>query len=185
MLRSFLLCATLLLALSSRNVSAQDSSAADPADVESVDAIIAALYDVISGPPGPRDWDRMKSLMTPSARLSPLVVDDAGTTLIMSWTPDEYVDVAGGWLETNGFFEVEVARTSERYGNLVHAFSTYESFTTLEDEAPFMRGINSIQVMRAEGRWWIHSIAWQSETPTLPIPEVYLESRAGNAPGQY
>ncbi len=39
---------------------------AKPSDVESVDAILKALYDVISGPAGQkRDWDRFRSLFLP------------------------------------------------------------------------------------------------------------------------
>ena len=46
--------------------------AAAPADVASMDAIMAALYDVISGPPGKaRDWNRMRSLFVPGAHMVP------------------------------------------------------------------------------------------------------------------
>jgi hypothetical protein len=41
--------------------------AANPADVNSMDAIIAAVYDVISGPAGKkRNWDRMRSFSCPA-----------------------------------------------------------------------------------------------------------------------
>ena len=48
------------------------SHPADPRDVESIDAIIAAAYDVISGPAGQkRDWNRERSLFYPGARIMP------------------------------------------------------------------------------------------------------------------
>ena len=72
-------------------------------------------------------------------------------------------------------FETEIARKQERYGNLVHAFSTYESRNTPEDPEPFMRGINSIQLVFQEGRWWIVNVAWQPEWEGLPIPDAYLQ----------
>jgi hypothetical protein len=46
---------------------------ADPADVESIGAIMTAVYDVISGDAGEaRDWDRFHSLFVPGATLSPV-----------------------------------------------------------------------------------------------------------------
>src|SRR5438477_11273001 len=43
--------------------------AANPMDVASIDSMIAALYDVISGPLGARNWDRFRSLFIPGLRL--------------------------------------------------------------------------------------------------------------------
>ena len=52
---------------------------AKPDDVKSIDSIIAATYDVISGPAGDRDWDRFRSLLIPEARLIPVGAgSDAG-----------------------------------------------------------------------------------------------------------
>ena len=176
------LVAVLFLSLFALPAMAQeaDTSAAErpmaaPEDVISVDAIITALYDVISGPAGEaRDWDRFRSLMMPSAQLIPIVKRQDGTIGTIVWSAEEYIKQAGGSLEKNGFFEVEAARQEERYGNLVHAFSTYDSFRTAEDEEPFMRGINSIQLIYQDNRWWVANIAWQGEWPDLPIPTKYL-----------
>ena len=45
---------------------------ADPKDVASIDAIMKAVYDVISGDAGKlRDWDRFRSLFHKDARLIP------------------------------------------------------------------------------------------------------------------
>ena len=140
----------------------------------SVDAIIEALYDVISGPAGPRDWDRLRSLTTPSCRLTPTGRDSTGAPVHLTWTVDDYVTEASGYFEQSGFFEIEIARKTERYGNVVHAFSTYESYRSKDDAAPFQRGINSIQLLFSMDRWWIHSIAWQPEWQDLPIPAAYL-----------
>ncbi len=160
---------------------AQDSTAmpaARPADVASEDAIIAALYDVISGPAGQhRDWDRMRSLFQPGARLIPTFKARDGSWQQRSWTVEEYITSAGGSLEQRGFFEREVARTSDRFGNLEHAWSTYESRWKAEDPDPFQRGINSIQMRYDGSRWWIITITWQGEMPDAPIPAAYLQSR--------
>ncbi|MCU0627360.1 MAG: hypothetical protein MUF21_12880 [Gemmatimonadaceae bacterium] len=152
--------------------------AATPADVASLDAIVTTLYDVISGPAGkPRDWDRFRSLFAPKARLMPTGRRPNGEAVLREWSPEEYLAIAGANLERTGFFERELARRTDRYGDVVQLFSTYESRRTADlAEKPFSRGINSIQCWFDGTRWWIVSIFWQSERPDLPIPAPYLRS---------
>ncbi len=151
---------------------------ANSADVESLDAILAALYDVISGPAGQaRDWDRMRSLFTPNARLIPIGAQrDASTKLARFLTVEDYVDRAGPFLEQNGFFEREIGRVAERYDHLAHVFSAYDSRRTAEDPEPFARGINSIQLMWDGERWWIANIMWWGGEG-FEVPEEYLGKR--------
>jgi hypothetical protein len=149
--------------------------AARPADVASVDAILAALYDVISGPAGQkRDWDRMRSLFAPGARLIPTGRRPDGTFSMRSWTVEEYIANAGPSLESGGFFEREIGRRTETYGNMVHAFSSYDSKRTLADAQPFARGINSIQLWNDGRRWWVVTVFWEGERPDNPIPAQYV-----------
>lgn len=153
-------------------------AAARAEDVASLDAIITVLYDVISGPAGQaRDWDRFRSLFVPKARLIPTGRRPDGAGVLREWTPEEYLSVAGASLQRDGFFEREIARRTERYGDVVHLFSTYESRRTANlAEKPFARGINSIQCWWDGKRWWIVSIFWQGERPDLPIPAPYLQT---------
>lgn len=151
---------------------------AGPADVESIDAIIAAAYEVISGPAGKkRDWDRMRPLFFPGARLIP-TAKEAGRDDV-DLTPN-FLDVDGyiGRVEPlfakEGFYEKEVARRVEQFGRIAHVWSTYESRHDPKDPEPFMRGINSIQLFNDGARWWILSIYWQHESPQEKLPEKYL-----------
>jgi hypothetical protein len=155
--------------------SSQDRPTADPADVSSVDAIVAAVYDVISGPAGEaRDWDRWRSLFLPEARLASVGVNQEGETRYRVFSPEEYVQMSGPYLEESGFFETEIGRTQEAFGPVVHLFSSYQSKRTLEDPEPFARGINSFQLLNDGRRWWVLTIYWTSERPDLPIPERYI-----------
>ncbi len=151
---------------------------ADPKDVESMDAILFALYDVISGPAGEkRDWDRMRSLFIPEGRLMPSGQNaQTGEVGYRIWGPDEYIEQAGSNLEKNGFFEVEIARRVEQYGTIAHVFSTYESRRNETDEKPFARGINSIQLLKGKDRWFIVSVFWMSESDKYPLPDSYLKN---------
>ena len=177
-----------LVGLTSSTVTAQAASAprppsldsiarpaARPEDVSSPDAIIKAVYDVISGGAGQkRDWNRMRSLFVPNARLMPAVARQGGGSAVIVLSVDDYIARSGPALEQNGFFEVEIKRVSESYGNVMHLFSTYESRRLATDEKPFARGINSFHLLKDGDRWWVVSIYWQQETPQLPIPAKYL-----------
>ncbi len=166
---------TLLLfpALSASVVHAQDAAYLD--QVQTLDRTIETLYGVISGEAGvERDWDLFRYLFKPGARLIPSGKNQEGAIGLRYMTPDDYVASSGKWLEENGFFEKEIHRETDTFGNLTHAFSTYESYRTAKDTEPFARGINSIQLLHDGRRWWIVNIYWTAETPENPIPERYL-----------
>ena len=149
---------------------------AKPEDVKSVDAIIAALYDVISGPKGKaRDWDRMRSLFIPDARLIPSRVNkDTQQVDAIVLSIDGYIARSSTTMTTNGFFEHSIHNEVEQFGNIAHVWSTYESRHNADDATPFARGINSIQLLKDGDRYWIVNIFWDSERPDSPIPAKYL-----------
>jgi hypothetical protein len=153
----------------------QTTPAAKPADVASPDAILAAVYDVISGPAGPRDWDRFNSLFAPGARLIPIGPrkDHPGIGIFVM-SPQDYADRAGAYFDKSGFAEREAFRKAERYGNIMQIFSTYESRHDAKDATPFARGINSFQIYYDGTRWWVVTIMWQEETPENPLPKEFL-----------
>jgi hypothetical protein len=156
-----------------KSETAQSSVTAKPADVKSMDAIMQAVYDVISGPPGERDWNRFRSLFVPGARL--IAVTHKSTPAVLEdMTAEKYVDLAGGYFKQHGFFEREISHKVESFGSIAHVFSTYESRETA-DGKPFVRGINSFQLLNDGTRWWVVSIYWDEERPDVPIPAKYLE----------
>lgn len=149
---------------------------ANPADVASADAIIAALYDVISGPAGqPRDWNRFRSLFAPGARLIPSRRPQGAPPRPFAMTPDEYAQRAAPGLTNNGFFEREIGRSMDRFGSIAQVFSAYESKRSSSDPKPFARGINSIQLFDDGTRWYVVTVFWDSERPDNQIPEKYLK----------
>jgi len=159
--------------------STQAAATANSADVKSIESILAATYDVISGPAGKkRDWVRFHSLFYPGARLIP-VGRRAGETQLGAriLSPDDYVERSAPFLEKEGFFERGVRNKVERFGNIAQVFSTYESRHNSSDAQPFQRGINGFQLIDDGTRWWILTIMWQAETPDAPIPPQYLASK--------
>ena len=155
-----------------------ETPTANAADVSSIDAIIAAAYDVISGPAGKkRDWDRERSLFISGARLIPTAVEAGRNDVDLApliLDVEGYIARVEPLFEKNGFHEKEIARRVEQFGQIAHVWSTYESRHDLNDAEPFMRGINSIQLFNDGKRWWILSIYWQHENARQPLPTKYL-----------
>jgi hypothetical protein len=171
---------TLILTLAAlQTVMAQTEKAADVTDVGSLDSIMKAVYDVISGDAGKaRDWDRFRTLFHKDARLIPAGKNaQTGVFGARAMTPDEYVTRATPGFAANGFHERELARHVDIYGNIAQVFSTYHAFRKSDDKTPFLRGINSFQLMNDGKRWWVMTIYWQAETPDNLIPKGYLKTK--------
>jgi hypothetical protein len=154
---------------------------AKPEDVSSPEAILAAVYNVISGPKGhPRDWDRMRALFLPDARLIPATNVPAGPGATATHsdavflTIDGYIARSSGRMTSAGFFEHSIHNEVEQFGNIVQIWSTYESRHNADDPTPFARGINSFQLLKDGDRYWVVNIFWDAESPTHAIPAKYL-----------
>jgi hypothetical protein len=151
-------------------------------DVDSPEHLVAALYDVISGPAHQaRDWNRMRSLFVPGARLIPVRVEPgtphaktAPNTDVFFLSIDDYIARASARMEADGFFEHSIHNEMETFGNIVSVWSTYESRHAAGDATPFARGINSIQLLKDGGRYWVVDVYWDAERAGTAIPARYL-----------
>jgi hypothetical protein len=143
-------------------------------DLRSMDNIVAALYQVISGPAAQRrDWDRFRALFLPGAKLIAISHAPTGEITARQFTVEEYSIRATPFFEREGFYEREISRHVDTFNQLNQVFSTYESRHAPSDKA-FERGINSIQLLNDGQRWWLVNIFWEAETPGQAIPQKYL-----------
>ena len=145
-----------------------------PEDVGSIDGMVKAYYDVITGPPGrPREWSRDRTLYIPDLRFVAMEVDEAGKPVARIMSHQQFVDASDARMVREGFDEREIHRVTQRFGNIAHLFSTYETRRTAD--GPIIgRGINSIELFWDGKRWWIASAIWDEERPGNPIPKEYL-----------
>ena len=142
-------------------------------DVTSEDQIIKAMYESISGEKGQkRDWDRMKFLFAPDAKLIPTQVVGTPNRTPCYLTLEQFIAQGDDFLTSNGFFEKEIDRRSETFGSLTHVWSTFVSSWTA-DGAPFAQGINSVQLLNDGKRWWIINLYWVGESEDIKLPKKY------------
>jgi hypothetical protein len=151
------------------NNHASEVPAADPADVSEIDQVIKALYGVISGPAGPRDWKRFRSLFHTDAFMAAFTPKRE----LRKFSPAQYVQNNGPFFMQNSFNEKEIGRKVNQFGNVAQVFTSYE-FEAGTTPPLRKRGINSIELIKEKGRWFIMSITWDEETKDQPIPPMYL-----------
>ena len=142
-------------------------------DVASIDGVIRALYEVISGPAGAaRDWERDRKLFFPGARLVPTRPRPEGGAVADVFDMEGYIASRTPMFEKDSFFETELARRTFVFGNIAHVLSSYE-LKRAPDGKPFVRGVNSIQLFHDGERWWIISIIWDNEREGVRLPEEF------------
>jgi hypothetical protein len=145
--------------------------------VATIDAIVDALYESISFPPGGQpDWGLLRSLFLPGGRLIPPKVKTNADSPVLD--VEGFIAASGfsqeGGIRPRGFHERDVRRITESFGSIAHVLSTYESRFKADDPEPFERGVNSIQLLRANERWWAVTILWDVEHGDVRIPAKYL-----------
>jgi len=171
-LRVSLAAAPVVLLGTAGPILGQDATVqADPADVATIDAIVAAFYDVVSGPPGePRQWERDATLYRPGTVFT--IADDSIGTY-RNVTPAEFArdEEATGFLVESGFVEREIHRVTHRFERIAQVWSTYEWRTA---DGATGRGINGLHLVHDGGRWWIIHATWENEAEGRAIPAEYL-----------
>jgi hypothetical protein len=146
---------------------------ARPQDVSTIDGIVKAFYEVISGEVGKaRQWERDKTLYAPDIRFVAMSVGKDGKPRADIMNHSKYVNSLNEFFVKEGFVEREIGRVAKRFGNVAHVFSAYE-FTT-SDKKLSGRGVNSIELFWDGSRWWISAVSWDEERPDNPIPKEFL-----------
>jgi hypothetical protein len=164
------------------------AAAPGAADAASIDSILAALYGSVShGPDAEPDWNRLRAITLPVGMFIPpkKPSEDIFTVLDVDAFQERVRKGAAAMKakgESTAFNEREVSRHTDCFGNVCQIFSTYEARRAASDEKPFVRGINSIQLLKDGSRWWIASVVWDTEREGNPIPADFQKS---TVPSEY
>ena len=152
-------------------------------DREAIAAAVAEMYAMISGPAGPRDWSRQANSFHAAARQIRTWVDAAGRPALKIMSVDEYAGDTAPYFAENAFYEVEIGRRIDLFGNIAHVWSAYEARRAPDDAEPERRGINSIQLFKTpEAGWRIMSMIWDNEREGVEIPEELIDRFSGRHP---
>ena len=172
LMRYGLLTLAVALFLASGELRAQQGGGS-PDDVVSLDGILTAYYEVVSRPAGQAaDRERDEWIHHPDAHVAIAGIGADGSPAILTMSLAEYHDRFGA-PDDEPFYEWEIHRTVQRFGNVAHVWSPYAASREPGGEV-FSRGINSIQLYHDGERWWITSWIFDSERSGNAIPPEYL-----------
>jgi len=141
-------------------------------DRAAIGAVVDEMYAMISGPAGPRDWSRQANCFHPAARQIRTWIGEDGRVDCRIMGLDDYARDTTPFFAANPFYEVEIGRRIDLFGNMAHVWSAYEARTSPEAGAPERRGINSIQLYKDPERGWrIMAMIWDNERAGVAIPD--------------
>ncbi len=145
-------------------------------NLSTVDGIIHALYDAISGPVGEeRNWDKFRNLFAENARMYSAVPVKDSSAALRCITPQEYAERNKTRFSDIGFYEEELYRITNTFGAGTQVLSTYElHFTNKDGEQEITKGINNIQLFFDGDRYFIVSVFWDANSKNIEVPERYL-----------
>jgi hypothetical protein len=139
-----------------------DAFASDSREAQQLDALMSEFYEVISfDEGGAPNWPRMAGLFSEHARITRLTPEgidymDLGRFRDMA---EELIEVGA----FTSFYEREIARRADRYGNVMHVASAYETKVSPDASDYIERGVNSLQLIREGEEWRILSLCWDND----------------------
>ena len=144
-------------------------------ETATLDGIIKAYYDVVCVKKGGKvSYERDSLLHIPGVVMVGAVEKDkSGKKELKMISLSTFHRLFDPGSEQHGFYEHEIGRRTEKFGNIYHVFSAYESMDE-QGGKPKDRGINSIELYNDGKRFWIVSWIFDTEGNGNTIPKEYL-----------
>lgn len=150
--------------------------------LKNIEDLVKELYSAISFKQSSEiNLDRFKKLFKPDTRLIYFSKDSVEQLKLETFVIRLKEQIDKGNIKS--FYEYELTKTIDEFGKIAHVFSTYEAKDSPESLKVLQKGINSIQMIFDNDRWWITSLMWFNEDSKYEIPEKYLPilKKAGNS----
>lgn len=143
-------------------------------DTSSIDGVINATYNILSGPAGERDWDNFKNLFHQSAEMGATILGQDGKRTFYGFNVEKYILNNDAFLKKSDFYEDEIGRKEIVFGGVAQVYSAFQ-YKFAKDGPIKARGVNCIQLIKEKGRWWITNLIWEDESENNKIPESLLK----------
>ena len=144
-----------------------------PPGTDSAEGVVLELYDLCTFDAGTLpDWDHMRSLFLPEATVTLRNSRTSNTIFsVEEFVGDWHTFIERDNVEERGFTEEIVRMSSTVFGDIAHIMVLYHASFPDWDRPP-QPGVDFIQLVKNDGRWWITSIANEVPTPNRPVPEA-------------
>jgi hypothetical protein len=148
---------------------AKAAPVARSSDVSSPEALLSALHDSVSGPAGPVDWNRFRSLFLPSARLGSSTTDSKGVARITLASPEELIKSGASERERVPWYEVILVKRIQRFDNIAVAYYSHDNRSS-PDGGVVQQSVNVCEMLYDGTRWWILSDIWNVVPKSTKLP---------------
>ena len=184
-MKNLTVCAIVLAAIAWGAAGVLAEEAAEAPDLATVDGVVAALYQAVSFAPGSEpDWASLRTLLLPNAVIAQPV---RGSDEVELLSVDAFIgrfkeDLDNFKMRETGFWETVARVEKTGFGRIAHCFVVFEPRTDPSSAEPAGRGVDSIELIRTGGRWWIAAITTEHERPGRALPTTF-ESEVTAAAG--
>lgn len=165
----YFLIAVLVGALLQPKASAQTSQVNKAFDTP--EGLITAIYDAVTFPAGRTpDWEYVRSMFIEEAIVVLRTSPDGSTVFSVDGFVQDFVTfIEEGNVTETGFTEDVIKMNTMTFGDIAHVLVLFES--SIPGKRPPTPGVDSFQLIRRDGRWWIASVTNERPAEGRPIPD--------------
>lgn len=152
------------------------AQASTQAHLETPQGLIEEIYELVTFPAGATpDWNAVRNLFIPEA-LVVLRTSRYGSTVftVDGFVQDFVTFIEQSDVEQTGFTERILDMQTFEWGDIAHVLVLFDSDIPDDGREP-RAGVDSFQLIKRDGRWWIASITNERPAADRPLPEVFRE----------
>jgi hypothetical protein len=149
---------------------------AKEAALGTAESVVNALYEMVTFDPGATpEWDQVRALFLDEAVIV-LRTSHTETTVfsVEGFIEDFVAFIERANAERTGFSERIIRTKSLVFGDIAHILVLYEAEIPGSPRGP-QQGVDSFQLVRKNGRWWIASVVNEIPTADRPVPPELQE----------
>ncbi len=174
-LRIAVLSACLFLLFSGRALSqSQDSTRIK--EFETAEGVVSEIYKTVTFEPGQTpDWEKVRSMFLDNAVVVLRTSREGSTVFSVPGFIDDFVNfIEKSPAKQAGFSEKIIRMKPLIFGDIAHILVLYEVHIPGTPRPP-QQGVDSFQLVKKNGRWWIIAIANEIPGPNRPLPTELQE----------
>jgi hypothetical protein len=171
-----MLLSGLLLLSFAASVATAQTPAPDPR-YQTAEGVVRELYRLVCVPVGgDTDWNQVRALFLPESVIVLRESKEGLTTFTLQGWIDDFIAYNKKARSSERGFEEKIVRISQtEFRDIAHVLVLYEARLLDWKDKPAQPGVDSIELVRRDGRWWIAAITNDIPNAENPIPAPLRE----------
>ena len=155
------------------NYSSFSQSGEKEDNLQTPESVIKGLYTLVTFEPGTTpNWEKVKSMFVNDAIIVLRTSRDSTTQFTVNTFVKDFVNfIERADAIKTGFSEKIIGMEKIVFGDIAHFLVLYEASIPGSSHPP-MQGVDSFQLVKKDGRWWIVSVINEIPAPDNPVPTI-------------